>query len=63
VSAHKSPLEAVSSLFGVSESAIRTLEAATSLFGDPGARQMLDQVSQARLRSQGALALAPLPQL
>ncbi len=58
-----SPLEALQRLFGISESALRALETADAALGDPSAQSMLGQVDDARLRGQGALALAPLPRL
>ena len=61
VSGSTSPFEALQRMFGVSESSLRALETAASVLGDPRAGSMLDAVNQARLRDEGALALAPLP--
>jgi protease-4 len=61
VTARQSPFEALQRMFGVSESSLHTLESAASLLGDPRAQSMLDEANQARLRSEGALTLAPLP--
>ena len=54
-----SSLEAVQKLLGVSASSARTLAAAAWVFGDPRAQGILDELAQARLRSQGAMVLAP----
>ncbi|HEX3889055.1 MAG TPA: signal peptide peptidase SppA [Phenylobacterium sp.] len=54
-----SPFEAVQKMLGVSASSARTLAAAAWVFGDPRAQGILDQLAQARLRSQGAMVLAP----
>jgi protease-4 len=57
----KSPFEAIEQALGVSETSIRTLAAAAWVFGDPRSTRILDELSQARLRSQGAHVLAPTP--
>jgi protease-4 len=54
-----SPFEAVQKMLGVSATSARTLAAAAWVFGDPRAQGILDQLAQARLRSQGAMVLAP----
>jgi protease-4 len=56
-----SPFEALQKILGVSASSARTLAAAAWLFGDPRAQGLMDQLAQARLRSQGAMVLAPTP--
>jgi protease-4 len=61
VSGAASPFQALRRLFGVSETSLRSLETASAVLGDPRSQSILDQVNDARLRSQGALALAPLP--
>jgi protease-4 len=59
LSPNNSPFEALQKMLGVSASSARTLAAATWLFGDPKAQQVMDDLAQARLRSQGALVLSP----
>ncbi|MGZ3404242.1 MAG: signal peptide peptidase SppA [Phenylobacterium sp.] len=54
-----SPIEAVQKMLGVSASSAKTLAAAAWVFGDPRAQGILDELGQARLRSQGATVLAP----
>ncbi len=54
-----SPFEAVQKMLGVSATSARTLAAAAWIFGDPRAQGILDELAQARLRSQGAMVLAP----
>jgi len=54
-----SPFEAVEKMLGVSATSARTLAAAAWVFGDPRAQGILDELAQARLRSQGATVLAP----
>ena len=54
-----SPFEAVQKMLGVSATSARTLAAAAWIFGDPRAQEIMDELSQARLRSQGAMVLAP----
>jgi len=56
-----SPFEALESAFGVSATSIRTLAAAAWLAGDPRAQSVLDQMAQERMRSSGAMVLAPTP--
>jgi protease-4 len=57
----KSAFDAIERLLGVSEASARTLAAAAWVMGDPRASALLDQLGQARLRSQGAHVLAPTP--
>ncbi|HEX3366895.1 signal peptide peptidase SppA [Phenylobacterium sp.] len=59
MSPSNSPIEAVQKMLGVSATSARTLAAAAWVFGDPRAQGIIDEVSQARLRSQGAMVLAP----
>jgi protease-4 len=59
MSPNGSPLEAIQKMLGVSASSARTLAAAAWVFGDPRAQGILDELGQARLRSEGALVLAP----
>ncbi len=54
-----SPFEAIQKMLGVSASSARTLAAAAWVFGDPRAQSILDQLAQARLRSEGATVLSP----
>ncbi|HLZ76515.1 signal peptide peptidase SppA [Phenylobacterium sp.] len=54
-----SPIEAVQKMLGVSASSAKTLAAAAWVFGDPRAQSILDELGQARLRSQGAMVLDP----
>jgi protease-4 len=54
-----SPFEAVQKMLGVSATSAKTLAAAAWVFGDPRAQGILDELAQARLRSQGAMVLAP----
>jgi protease-4 len=60
VTARRSPFEAIQHAFGMTESSIRTLSAAAELLNDPRARGLIDELSSARLRSQGATVLAPV---
>lgn len=54
--------ESLQRALGVQASSARTLAAAAWVFGDPRAQQMLDQLAEARLRSEGkATVLAPMP--
>jgi protease-4 len=57
----KSAFDAIERLLGVSEASAKTLAAAAWVMGDPRASALLDQLGQARLRSQGAHVLAPTP--
>ena len=52
---------ALQKMLGVSATSARTLAAAAWVFGDPRAQGILDELAQARLRSQGAMVLAPTP--
>ena len=54
-----SPFESVQKMLGVSATSARTLAAAAWVFGDPRAQGILDELAQARARSQGATVLAP----
>jgi protease-4 len=54
-----SPFEALQKMMGVSASSARTLAAAAWVFGDPRAQSIMDDLAQERLRSQGAMVLAP----
>lgn len=55
-----SPFEAFEKLFGVSAVSARTLAAAAWVFGDPRSQAILDDLADARLRSQGAgMVLSP----
>jgi protease-4 len=56
-----SAFEALEKMLGISASSVRTLAAAAWLFGDPRAQGLMDEMAQARLRSQGAMVLAPTP--
>jgi protease-4 len=56
-----SPIEALQKALGVSGTSIRTLAAAAWLMGDPRAQGVMDELIQARLRTQGATVLAPTP--
>src|SRR6185369_8815076 len=58
ITPNASAFEALQKILGVSASSARTLAAAAWLFGDP---RLMDQMAQARLRSQGAMVLAPTP--
>src|SRR6185437_5556078 len=59
MSPNGSPIEALQKMLGVSAASARTLAAAAWVFGDPQAQRVLDEIGQARLRSQGALVLSP----
>jgi len=59
MSPNGSPLEAIQKMMGILASSARTLAAAAWVFGDPRAQGILDELSQARLRSEGAMVLAP----
>ena len=56
---HDSPFEALQRMVGVSATSARTLAAAAWIFGDPRAQGLMDEMAQSRLRSQGAMVLAP----
>ena len=56
-----STFEALESALGVSATSVRTLAAAAWVMGDPRAQGMLDEMAQERLRSGGAMVLAPTP--
>jgi protease-4 len=56
----RSPFEALGRMFGASETSLRTLAAAAWLFGDPRSQALLDQMADARLRTEhSATVLAP----
>ena len=61
VSVRHSPFDGLTRLFGMDSSSIRGLVLAAQLFSDPKAASLVNEVSQARLRAQGANVLAPLP--
>jgi protease-4 len=54
-----SPVEALQKMLGVGAGSARTLAAVASVFGDPGAEAVIDQLAQARLRGTGAMVLSP----
>jgi len=54
-----SSFEALQKMLGVSATSARTLAAAAWVFGDPRAQGIIDDLAQERLRSQGAMVLAP----
>lgn len=56
-----SPFEALENALGVSANSARTLAAAAWIFGDPRAKGLLDEIAQERMRSTGAMVLAPTP--
>jgi protease IV len=60
VVARRSPFEAIQHAFGMADTSLHTLSAAAELLNDPRARGLIDQLSTARLRSQGANLLAPV---
>ncbi len=60
VTARRSPFEAIQHAFGMADTSLHTLSAAAGLLDDPRARGLIDQLSTARLRSEGALVLAPV---
>ncbi|MDB5431429.1 MAG: signal peptide peptidase SppA, type [Caulobacter sp.] len=58
----KSPFAAFQRLMGGSEASLRTVAAAAWIFGDPRSQAILDQMADAKLRTQhGATVLAPSP--
>jgi len=57
---HRSPFEALERAFGVDQTSLRTLAAAAQVLSDPRAQSVLDQLSQAHLRAQGADLLSPV---
>jgi protease-4 len=59
MSPSSSPFESMQKMLGVSAGSARTLAAAAWVFGDPRAQGIMDELAQARLRSQGAMVLAP----
>jgi protease-4 len=60
VTARRSPFEAIQHAFGMADTSLHTLSAAAELLNDPRARGLIDQLSTARLQSQGANLLAPV---
>jgi protease-4 len=54
-------VEAVQRMIGVSAASLRVLGAAAHVMDDPAARALAGEAANARLRSQGALVLAPTP--
>jgi protease-4 len=55
-------LESLQKALGVSAGSARSLAAAAWVFGDPRAQQLLDQLAETRMRSEGkATVLAPMP--
>jgi protease-4 len=59
MSPSSSAFESVQKMLGVSASSAKTLAAAAWVFGDPRAQSIMDELAQSRLRSQGAMVLAP----
>lgn len=54
--------EALQNVLGVSAGSVRTLAAAAWIFGDPRAQEVLDRISEAKLRGEGGgTVLAPMP--
>jgi protease-4 len=53
--------EALQQAMGINAESTKTLAAARLLLGDPKAKAVIDQLSQARLRARGANTLAPTP--
>src|SRR5260221_6126151 len=56
-----SPFQALQRLFGAGSEATRTLAAAAYLAREPGAQALIGELPDARLREDGAPALAPQP--
>jgi protease IV len=61
VTAHRTLSQEIAHMFGVTESSIRTLSAASALLNDPRARGLVSELSDVRQRDEGALLLAPIP--
>jgi protease-4 len=57
--AEASPLEAVKRMFGGVSDSARIASALSALAADPAARAVVNEVSDARLRAEGATVLAP----
>jgi protease-4 len=57
--AEASPLEAVKRMFGGAAQSARVVSALAALAADPAARAVAAEVSDARLRAEGATVLAP----
>jgi len=62
VTARHSPLESLEKALGLDSSSIKGLSLAAGVLADPKAQAALGQLSDARLRAQGADVLAPVPQ-
>ena len=60
VGAHRTLIEALQHGFGVTSTSLRTLIAAAQVVSDPRAQSVLDQLNQARARTQGANLLSPV---
>lgn len=56
-----SPFEVLERALGVSSASVKTVAAMAWLMGDPRAESVLNQLMQARLRTQGATVLADTP--
>ena len=56
-----SPFQALESALGLSATSVRSLAAAAWLLGDPRAQGLIDDMAQERMRSSGAMVLAPTP--
>jgi protease-4 len=61
VTARRSALEALEKALGLDSASVRGLSLAAHVLSDPKAQAALGQISDARLRTQGADVLAPLP--
>ncbi len=59
--ARRSAFQALQQAFGAGADSAQTLATVSWLLHDPKAQMLLNQASDARLRSQGALVLAPSP--
>jgi len=60
INAHHSPFDAVARALGVSTTSLRAMASLGQILSDPRAQSLLDQLGQARLRSQGADLLSPV---
>jgi len=61
ITSRKSPFDAIAQAFGVSSTSVRTFSQVAWLLNDPKAQSALRDLTEAKLRSQGALVLAPVP--
>ena len=61
ISTGASPFEALGHAVGADAASLHALAQTGALLADPHAQGMLDELTQARLRAQGANLLAPLP--